>query len=196
MTGATKRHGRLPADQAGNPRQAMWTAIKKCAGSFTIADIVDATKMNRSTVYDYLRGLTEAGHLEYTPVTQGQPGQWQLIHDTGFHAPRVRRDGKTVTSGEVSGQLWLAMCHLKDFDFRDLMQSASIEIAESAAKDYCSNLLAAGYFRVLKKANPAKGQIARYRLIRNTGPKAPQIQRVKRVFDPNTGEAFFTERRA
>lgn len=195
MTVASKKHGRLPADQAGNPRQAMWTAIKKCESSFTVADIVDATKGTRSTVYDYLRGLTEAGYLEYTPVPQGRPGQWRLIRDTGFHAPRVRRDGKAVTMGEVTCQLWLAMCHLKDFDFRDLIHSASIEIAESAAKDYCSNLLAAGYFRVLKKANPAKGEIARYRLIRNTGPKAPQIQRVKRVFDPNTGEAFTMGRR-
>lgn len=195
MSAPKKMHGRLPADQAGDPRQEIWTAIKKCPCDFTIGDLVATTRINRSTVYDYVKGLTLAGHLAFTPAPPGKSGQWRLVRDTGYHAPRVRRDGKAVTAGEATGQLWLAMCSLKDFDYRDLIQNSSIEIAASFAQDYCSNLLAAGYFRVLSKANPAQGRIARYRLIRDSGPRAPQIQRVKRVFDPNTGEAFAVERR-
>lgn len=51
-------------------------------------------------------------------------------------------------------------------------------------------LLNTGFLRVVQKADPVKGRIATYRLIRNDGPKPPQIQRVKQVFDPNTGKVY------
>ena len=43
------------------------------------------------------------------------------------------------------------------------------------------------------KADPAQAQIARYRMIRPSGPRAPQIQRVRQVYDPNTGEVYPAE---
>lgn len=47
--------------------------------------------------------------------------------------------------------------------------------------------------RVVQKASPGHGRKAIYRLIRNTGPLPPQIQRVKHVFDPNTREVHMPE---
>lgn len=82
------------------------------------------------------------------------------------------------------------MTMLKDFDYVELIQHASIPIPEETSKDYCKRLLAAGYLRVLVKADPHVPRIARYRLIRASGPKAPQVQRVRQVFDPNTGTAY------
>lgn len=190
MTGTGKNHGRLPADQAGDTRQTIWSAIKACDGPFTVTQIASATQVNRSTVYDYLKGLSAAKFLSYTATPLGQLGLWQLIKDNGFHAPRVRRDGSPSVQREATEQMWQSMSALREFTFRDLIETAAIPITEATARDYCCHLLAAGYFRVLAKANPAKGQIARYRLIRPSGPRPPQIQKVKRVFDPNTGEVF------
>ena len=38
---------------------------------------------------------------------------------------------------------------------------------------------------MVRKAVPGRSQ-AVYRLVRNTGPQPPMIQRVRQVFDPNT----------
>lgn len=190
MTSSNKRTGRRPADQPGAGRQDMWQAMKRTPETIMVSDIAARTKLHRATVQRYLQALTASGHLEHTPAPAGQPGVWRLIRDVGHHAPRVRADGTAVTQGEVTDQLWGAMCGLKEFDFRDLMHSASIDIPEATAKDYCKRLLSAGYLRVLVTANPALGRIARYRLIRPSGPQAPQIQKVRQIYDPNTDTVY------
>lgn len=193
MSIAPKQTGRRPADQPGAGRQDIWLALKRTPDRITVTDIVGQVRLARSTVARYLKALTEAGHLEALDTPAGQAGAWKLIHDVGHHAPRVRADGSKVNHGEITAQLWLAMCGLKDFDFRDLVQSASIEIPEATAKDYCKRLLSTGYLRVLVKADPHQGRIARYRLIRPSGPRAPQVQRVRQVYDPNTGAVYPVE---
>lgn len=189
--------GRRPAEQVVDGRQAMWQAIKNCeAGSITVSHLVNQTSVNRSTAQRYLKALTASKHLEVTAKAPGQPGSWRLINDVGHHAPRVREDGSKVTQGEIYDQLWRAMYMLVDFTFMDLIQNASIEIPEETAKDYCKRLLAGGYLQVLRKANPALSQVASYRLIRHSGPKSPQVQRVRQIFDPNTRAVYSLGERA
>jgi len=187
---ASAKTGRRPADQPGAGRQEMWLAMKRRPGDITVRAIVEATGCHRETVQRYLKALTAAGHLEFTPAADGGAGRWALVRDTGHHAPRVRADGSKVTQGEITGQLWGAMLGLKKFDFRDLIQTVPLEVPEETAKDYCKRLLAAGYLRVLVKADPVAGRIARYELIRRSGPKAPQVQRVRQVYDPNSGAVY------
>lgn len=182
--------GRLPADKAADGRQAMWLALKRAPDQITVADVTRHTGLHRWTVAKYLKALAEAGYLEIVEAPVGLPGIWKLIKDIGHHAPRVRADGSKVTQGEAYNQLWRGMYMLKEFTFADLIQNASIEIPENTAKDYCKRLLAAGYLRVLRKADPHRAQIALYRLIRHSGPRAPQVQRVRRVYDPNSGQAY------
>lgn len=193
MAHPIKPSGRRPADQAASGRQEMWLAIKKAPENVSVSGIAKVTKLHRSTVTRYLKALTEGGYLRANDAPLGHALSWELINDVGHHAPRVRADGTKVTQGEVYGQLWVAMCALRDFDFRDLIQNASIEIMESTSRDYCKRLLAAGYLKVLTKADPSCGRIARYRLIRSSGPKAPQVQRVRQVYDPNTGDVYPAE---
>lgn len=194
MTG-TGKPGRKPADQAGGGRQAIWQAIKQMPPFFGVTDIAAITGLNRKTILDYLNGLTAGGFLGHDPAPPGKAGSWTLLRDVGHHAPRVRPDGSAVTQGDVNAQLWLSMIGLKDFDCRDLIHSSPLEIADSTVRDYVKHLLAAGYLKVLVKADPSRARIARYRLIRNSGPKPPQVQRVKRVFDPNTGAVWPAEAR-
>jgi len=193
MAPASKPMGRRPADKASAGRQEMWHALKRTPEEITVTAVAEATGAHRSTVLRYLNALTAGGYLEAIPAPAGMPGSWRLIRDVGYHAPRVRADGSAVTQGEITAQIWQAMIGLKRFDFRELMQGASIDIPEATAKDYCKRLLAAGYLRVLVKADPHAGRIARYQLIRPSGPAAPQIQRVRQVYDPNTGAVYPAE---
>lgn len=186
---------RRPIDQAGTPRDAIWAAIRAVGGAgapFAVADIVTASGANDKTVRDYCRSLAAAGYLTDHP---GEIAQWVLARDIGHEAPRVRLDGSPVTQGAATEQLWRGMYILKEFTFEDLLETASITIRPETARAYCKVLLATGYLRVLRKADPIRGHIARYRLVRNNGPRAPQIQRVKRVYDPNNREVFMPEGR-
>lgn len=196
MSEGRKSTGRRPADQPGAGRQDMWLALKNTPDKITVSDLVARTKLHRATVLRYLQALTAGGYLRHDPAPAGLSASWALVRDVGYHAPRIRADGSAVTQGEVTEQLWTAMCGLETFDYRDLMQAASIEIPEATAKDYCKRLLSTGYLRVLTTANPAAGRIARYRLIRPSGPQAPQVQRVQQVFDPNTGAVYPVEARS
>lgn len=185
-----KATGRSPVDHGGAGRQEMWLALKAMPQAITVRALIDATGLARSSVQRYLKALTSAEYLRFREPEPGKAGVWELIKDVGHHAPRVREDGSKVTQGAVYEQLWRGMYMLQSFTFLDLIQHASIEIAESTARDYCKRLLAAGYLRVERKADPHRALIAKYRLIRNRGPQAPQIQRVPQVYDPNSREVF------
>lgn len=186
---------RRPHDQVAPPREAIWAAIRTHSVSFTVRDLTEVCAANAKTVRDYCKALVAAGYLREQPVPEGAPARWQLVRDVGVEAPRVRPDGSTVTQGSGTEQLWRGMTMLREFSWRDLVETASIGIREETAKAYCQMLLATGYLRVLRKAEPTRGRVARYRLIRNSGPKPPQVQRVKQVYDPNTGEVFAQETR-
>lgn len=188
---------RKPSDQANPGRDAIWKAIRaKGTGvPMTAAQLVAATKAHNKTVRDYLKGLVAAGFLRQEE-SDGHAARWVLVRDCGHEAPRVRPDGSPVTQGEVTEQLWRGMYMLKEFSFADLLETATVAIPVETAKAYCKMLLATGYLQVRQKADPSKARIARYRLIRNNGPKPPQVQRVKRVYDPNTREVFMPEDQA
>lgn len=185
---------RKPADKKAPGRDEIWTAIRLMGdGPFTVAEIVKKTGANNKSTRDYLKGLTAAGYLCQQPEDPGMPARWTLERDIGHEAPRVRPDGSHVTQGTVTEQLWRGMTMLKQFTYIELIETASVVISAETAKAYCKMLLATGYLRVLRKAEPTSGKIARYRLIRNNGPRPPQIQRKKVVFDPNTDEQFVPE---
>ena len=193
MPEARLKSGRKAADHAGAGREEIWAAIRAHDGAFTVPHLIAASGANDKTIRDYCKGLTAAGYLQQLPEPAGIPAKWTLERDVGVEAPRVRPDGTPVTQGATTEQLWRGMTILKEFTYLDLVESASIVIPPMTAKAYCAMLLATGYLRVLRKAQPRNGRVARYRLVRNNGPKPPQIQRVKRVYDPNSREVFMPE---
>lgn len=194
---------RPPVDESNPGRDAIWAAVRalhmairrESGPSFTVADVVAMTGANEKTARDYFKGLTAAGYLQQQPIQPGAVTRWLLVRDIGVEAPRVRADGTAVEQGSITERLWRGMYMQKEFTYLDLLDTTSTSISVETAKSYCQMLLATGYLRVLEKADPVRGRIARYRLIRNNGPKPPQIQRVKRVYDPNTREVFMPEAR-
>lgn len=180
-----RKAGRRPASAPTPGRQDIWQAIRRHGDQvFTLDVLLKATGADRKTTADYLRCLVPGGIVKAL-----EDGSFKLIDDRGFHAPRLNRAGQPVTQGAGVENLWRSMRGLAEFSPRDLAAHSTttdVEVTEWTAKSYCQMLLKTGFLRVIQKAEPSKGRQAVYRLIRNSGPLPPQIQRVKHVFDPNT----------
>lgn len=193
---------RKPADviaAAPKPsgREVVWRHIRLMAAGFTLRDLNRATDIPRDTIASYLQGLTAAGYLERTPRTDAN--EWRLIRDVGSEAPRVRPDGTPVTQGLAREQMWRTMKRLDGFSWRDLALAAStdsVPVADEDAKSYCHDLAVAGYLLEIVKGKgggKAVSHPSRYRFNRakNTGPRAPMVQRMKTIFDPNLGRVVW-----
>lgn len=188
----------LPRPQG---RDVMWKAIRRLK-TFTLAQLESDTFIPQDTLRSYLRGLELAGFLTKTPSTQakndrGVPtftaGSYTLVRDVGVQAPRVTRKGALVTQGGINDAMWLAMRALRAFSHVELVATANagdVEVQQQTAQTYIKFLTRAGYLRQISKGGP--GVHARYQLIpaMNTGPKAPQIQSVKQVFDLNRNQVM------
>lgn len=190
---------RRPADQykpGATPREVVWAELRQRHGrSERIAarDLAKSTGLQPKTVCDYLGCLALSGHLApigiLSPTRLDQ--EYELACDTGVEAPRVRRDGSTVEQGGGTEAMWRTMQVLGEFTAEDIAHHATNDrctVSEAAATSYVSVLARAGYLRIVRPGNGNRAQRAIYRLIQRTGPRPPQVQRVKRVYDPNTGE--------
>ncbi len=196
-----KQRGRKPASvgQYGT-QDAIWHAIRELR-NFTSADLIchinRRLKVNDSTVESYLQRLRKGGYL--SADKKRFKGSCAISHytlekDTGVETPCLRKDGSPSLQGRGREQLWRSMKILKAFDWDDLCLAASTEavkISKLTAKEYVQSLHRAGYLSLIKEAKP--GTRARYRFLpsRNTGPRPPQVQRVKRVYDPNLDKVMW-----
>ena len=96
----------------------------------------------------------------------------------------MRRDGTPVTQGQKRENLWQVMRILRRFTPRELAVSARtpecmVGVAEAA--EYCRYLHLAGYLT-------RRGGLYQMHATSFTGPRAPMIQRTRRVWDPNRNE--------
>lgn len=187
---------RKPVDQAAatrtaDPRQSIWDAIRDSHDLITLTGLGRATDVHNRTISSYLTCLEAAGYLTAEQTDTGKG--WRLARGAAeIHAPRLRRDGTAVTQGAGTTNMWRTMRMLGEFTPRDIAchsTTDTVTVREETAKSYCGMLLACGYLRVTHKAVPGRRQ-ATYRLIRNSGPRPPQIQRVKQVWDPNTRTVY------
>lgn len=184
-------------------RQGVWEAIR-ALGEFSVADLERYTRTPQATIRTYVMGLERAGYIErigqdastsrYARANQYQGLRYRLVRDVGIEAPRVTRDGKPVTQGHAREQMWRTAKIIGEFDARDLAIHASTEeqpVQIEDARSYTRYLEKAGYLAVIHPGGP--GRYVRYRFVpsRNTGPEAPQVQRVKRVWDPNVEQVVW-----
>lgn len=187
--------GVRPADIARDNRQTIWDALRKSDGAWmTLSDLSEAVGVHRRTAMDYLTCLTAGGLIESRRPDGGAAAlEARLLRDVGYHAPRLRKDGSAVTQGAGVTNMWRTMRMLGTFGAVEVSlhsTTPTVTVPVETAQSYCSMLLATGYLRVVTKADPVKGRKAVYRLIRDDGPKAPMIQRVKQVYDPNTRKVY------
>jgi len=184
------------------PRERIWAAIRE-QKRFTIYLLARRVHIDDRTVESYVIALARAGYLVIFKKAEGvivrdhasaHLVQFELRNDVGIDAPRVNREGREITLGNGTLAMWRAMkAHRKEqYTADQLAGFATIEtlrIAPNTAQAYCQMLARAGYLQVTRPSKP--GTPACYRLVKWTGPKAPQIQRVKHLYDPNLGEVVW-----
>lgn len=199
--------GRQPAHMMrsdGKPRgrPAIWVSIRTLK-RFTLAEIWHHCKEEKATIRTYLHALERGGYLTrdgFTPTRKNSAVApiYILVRDTGVEAPRVRRDGKPCTQGRARENMWWTMRRRTGaFSYKDLAIEASTDdvlISQADARDYIKHLHKAGYLAVVCPALTGQ-KIATYRFVRtmNTGPRAPMIQRLQTVFDPNSGQVMWQQ---
>jgi predicted AAA+ superfamily ATPase len=181
------------------PRERVWAAIRALR-DFTLSDLELRSKVNEDTVRSYLECLVAGGYVKC--VEQGGtrkgseyvPSRYTLLRDCGIHAPRLQPNGQPVTQGTANLNMWRTMRMIGEFDYRDLAHAASTDetpIAPATAKNYVLYLARAGYLQPVQKAKPKVPGRFRLPPHKYTGPKPPQIQRIKRVWDPNLGKVMY-----
>jgi hypothetical protein len=181
-----------PAQHERKPsRQDIWDAIQAHPEAFTTDFLGRRSLANQKTIEDYLKCLIAGGYISKDETCE--PTSYTLLRDAGQHAPRLRLDGTPVTQGAGTENMWRSIYMLREFTHEDIAQHATttdVKVSTKTARAYVGVLNRCGYLKVLRKAEPIKGRLAQYRLIRNTGPRPPQVQRVKRIYDPNIKEVF------
>lgn len=194
----TRKPVHLQAQGPKEDRQFIWETLRQMHKAGEVIAVSEVWKRGtgngpKGRVRDYINGLVAAGYLRQWAET-GKTTEYELVKDCGMEAPRVRKDGTEVTQGRGREQMWRTIKIIGEFSARDLAQSAStpaFPVAENTAKDYCTMLAGGEYLAVVRPGSP--GVPARYRLVQSrwTGPRAPMIQRLKQLYDPNTGEVVY-----
>lgn len=174
------------ATPAPTDREKMWAAMRQ-EKTFTRTRIAELAACDPIKARDYLRSLKASGHVRliqaHTPRT---PALFELVHDIGVDAPRVRKDG-TELPASGRNRMWNTMRVLGVFTADELVNAASLPdapIAISEAAYYCRWLAQGGYLA-------SRGDCWQFIPAKFTGAKAPQILRVKALFDPNLGTVVY-----
>lgn len=195
-TAPAKGMGRKPAHIGHYGTQdAIWKAVRELStftGNDLICHLDKALTVNDGTVKSYLKRLVKGGYLQAQPTDNRrgarQEYRYTLVKNTGVETPKLTRDGKPTVQGKGREQMWRAMKILRDFTYAELAMNASTPtclVKPSTAKDYIKILFAAGYVVAVR---PGKAKTpGRYKLLdsKYTGPRPPQIQKTKSLFDPN-----------
>lgn len=164
-------------------REKIWAAVRQLRQNFTRAQVSKASGVWTSATKDYIQCLVNGGYLSVTTPQIFTASVYTLLRDCGASAPRLGRDGSEIQpTGRT--RMWQAMPILRTFTPEELVNTASLPSAPIALADaefYCRWLVRGGY---LRKGGDTYTAIPSKR----HGPKAPQVLRVKQLFDPNTGE--------
>lgn len=187
MSGQQKKAPTLTPAGVLSTREKIWRAMRELK-RFRVPDLARETGVDHKR-YDmslYLRGLINAGIVAVLepPQRVGAPATYILVQDMGVTAPRVRENG-TFLPESAQQTMWRAMRILREFGLRDLVANAEMagrSLKMTTATAYCNWLVRGGYLR------PPQKQGEPYRLVKDTGPRAPQILHFKQLFDANTGK--------
>lgn len=171
-----------PVDQRSQyaTREHLWEMMLKL-GSFTAPQLTKLTRYHQSTVRSYLKGLVSAKIIALDGIT------YTINPKTApLDPPRVREDGTMVTQGMGRTNMWRTLKMRKQVTVAELAGYASsqtVTVALSEAEYYLIYLEKAGYVDLIENTSPRR---YRFNHERYTGPRAPMIQKVLNVFDPNT----------
>lgn len=208
--------GRKPVDASAVGgvllRQRVYAAMRERGEQWwTLTEIASLAKAHPAAVQSYVHALRLGGLVQsgtdaqrqgaterrepYIALALGDEEEYRLAVDLGAEAPQVTKGGAIVEGLTVQESIWkAARVFRRGFTWEDIAGAVSSDerpVSPGTVKAYLADLHAAGY---LKKAIPSRPGVAALwslRPERDSGPRAPMVQRTKTVFDPNTGQTVF-----
>ncbi|MBF0283610.1 MAG: hypothetical protein HQL51_04030 [Magnetococcales bacterium] len=154
----------------GAGSQQVWESVRT-RRRFTFKNLTDDTNVHADTIRDYLKCLLAGGFV------QRFGDEYELVRDVGPEHPRVREDGSLVARSDRQ-KMWQAMRIARVFTLDGM---AAHGFNRLNVDDYLNRLARGGILRRLD----GQGGKARFQLIKDVGPKAPQIKKDKTIHDPN-----------
>lgn len=179
-----------------NARQRIWEELCKQGDTFEIYPIARASNVDDETVKTYLQCLVAGKYVEIVSRKRYSKSTYRLVKNTGIEAPRLTRKGEPVKQGLISESIWRTLHILGVLDAAQIVAhvaAAGHDVALSYVKRYLAALKKAGYLQVVVAGNPHRLEKIQLAPGMYTGPRAPQIQRVKTVYDPNLNKVMHAE---
>ena len=186
-----------PADEA-----AIW-AVAHRLQVFSYESLMAETGRSKGQITRLIKRWIGGNGLDLVR-TDGGNRKWWAVRADQIAVPAVL-DGQTQRAalagnpadghGTPHRNMWRQMIRMKAFspvDIAAMSNTETIAVSVDDARSYCQLLLRYGYLAVEKKARPGVVE-ARYRMIKNTGPEAPQMRRIGVLVDPNLGEFIHRE---
>lgn len=153
-------------------------------GVFGYAEVSAELSISMDAARDIIQGWITEGRAK---VRSGGNAAGRKM----FELTAAYREPMDRTS-QVAQQIWTAARGLKTFTPLDLQSHCvpdlRVDVAEASA--YAQALLRGGYLNVVRTASPGVRE-ATYKLIRDTGPRAPREKRVQAIWDPNEAAFVF-----
>lgn len=184
--------GQRPEGRGWQAIAAACTEAAAHGGLFTIRDMMRCVAASRDTINDALRRMVKGGYIvRLGRLPYDDKGATLAVYRIKRDLANfdgLRYDGKASRpqTAKATTRMWNAMRLGDDFDVTSLAALASLEgapIARATARAYITRLHQASYLRCVQEGGA--NRLARYRLIHNTGPQAPQVRRDKTIFEPN-----------
>lgn len=153
-------------------------------GIFGYAELSAELSISMDAARDIIQGWIDEGRAKVR--TGGNQTSRKIFElTTSYREPNDR-------TSKVAQQMWTAARGLKAFSPIDLQAHCTpdlhVDLAEASA--YAQALLRGGYLNVVRTAVPGVRD-ATYKLIRDTGPRAPREKRVQAIWDPNEATYAF-----
>lgn len=211
MSQPSRKPAHLEMVGGKSKRQRVWEAIRALRNPITVLDIACKAEVDAEMVKTYLQSLEKGGYLRVEVKNRGGHSNkvWSLQKDVGAEAPCLSLDGAVSMRGKVRTHIWRVLRIAKeDFDYLEVAIQAStpqLEIKSETVRKYLATLHLAGYLEQVSPSQPWPGvkwgkKPARFRLLplnsithKKPGPRAPLVQTVRQVYDPNWAEVVCRE---
>lgn len=196
-----RRKGDFTRNRTSQPqgRVKIWAAIRYLK-RFSLEDLQLTTECEYQNCHKYCQSLYRVGILSLD-VKKGEVGQSYLFRldprFAGVEAPIPQKNGQVFNPNNSQvldairsnpknsrERAWEAMRELIQFTQPDLAKAA--KCTKDNLCKYLRALLTEGYLEVVKPGLSTPTRVAAiYKLVRNTGAKAPIVQRDGTIIDPN-----------
>lgn len=178
-------------------RQRVWEEIRENPECFECYRTAKRANVDTDSFLSYVKCLMAGGYVELIDNGRKRDQRtYKLIKNAGAEAPRLDSKGNEVKQGLGVECIWRTLRMMGVLDIALLYQHvtlAGVDIKEATVKRYICALRKAGYLQVIVKSTPHRQERFCLKPAMDTGPRAPQLQNVKTVYDPNLNKVMHCE---